>query len=151
MHRVAVFLLCIVGVVVFGITSGMAGDEETMCIPMGDLTLEPPDTVEAKRTPVEFPHTVHFEYACKTCHHQWTAKEPIQSCGTSGCHDLDTPPKPGNDDEAIFYFKKAFHENCLGCHREIKALNKKVSMSMGGSDNRIRPTGPTGCTQCHPK
>jgi hypothetical protein len=151
MHKVSIVLLCIAGVVVFGIALGMAGDEETMCIPMGDLTLEPPETVEAKRAPVDFPHTVHFEYACMTCHHQWTAEEPIQSCETSGCHDLDTPPEPDSDDESIMYFKNAFHKSCLGCHREIKALNKKVAMTMGGSENRVRPTGPTGCTQCHPK
>ena len=158
MHKILTVLLCMTIMVVGGISLGMAGEEaasnseETMCIPLGVLSLEPPDTVEAKRSPVDFPHTLHFNLACMECHHQWTAEEePIQSCGTSGCHELDAPPDPDSGDDAIMYYKNAFHDLCLGCHREIKALNKKVAMTLGGSEEQMQTTGPTGCILCHPK
>ena len=157
MHKVSIVLLCIMVVAVFGIASGMAGnevvssDEETMCIPMGVLSLAPPEEVDAKRTAVDFPHATHFDFSCMECHHQWSAEEPIQSCGTSGCHDLNTQPKPDSGDEPIMYYKKAYHQMCLGCHREMKALNKKVAMTLKGSETRVKSTGPTGCIQCHPK
>ncbi len=157
MHKVSMGVLCIMIMVIFGATAGMAGnetaaaDQDTLCIPMGDLTLAPPETVEARRASVVFPHATHFNYACMTCHHQWDGKEPVQSCGTTGCHDLNVPPEPGNHDDQISYYKNAFHKNCIGCHRKIKAWNKKVAMAVDGSDKQVRPTGPTGCTQCHPQ
>jgi hypothetical protein len=158
MHKILTAILCMTILVVGGISLGMAGDdatssnEETMCIPLGVLSLEPPDSVEAIRSPVAFPHALHFNFACMECHHQWTAEEePIQSCGTSGCHELDVPPEPDSGDDAILYYKNAFHNLCIGCHREIKTLNKKVAMTMGSSEKQVKSTGPTGCIQCHPK
>lgn len=158
MHKILAAFLCTIIVVVGGISLGIADSEtasdseETMSVPMGVLTLEPPDSVEPKRSPVEFPHARHFNYACMDCHHQWSPEDgPIQSCGTSGCHELDTPPEPANGDDAILYYKNAYHNLCLGCHREIKAFNKKVATTMGGAEDQIRSNGPTGCILCHPK
>lgn len=158
MHKILMVFLCTLIIAVWGISLGMADDEavseseETMCVPLGVLTLDPPDTVDPKRSPVDFPHALHFNFACMECHHEWTPEEePIQSCGTSGCHELDTPPEPDSGDDAILYYKNAYHDLCLGCHREIKALNNKVAMTMGGSESQMKSTGPTGCILCHPK
>ena len=157
MHRIVTVFLCITIIAVGCISivtasDNATADSEQMCIPLGTITLAPPESVEAKRSEVDFPHDLHFNFACMECHHQWTAEEePIQSCGTSGCHELDAPPEPDSGDDAIMYYKNAFHDLCLGCHREIKALNKKVAMTLGGSEEQVQTTGPTGCILCHPK
>ena len=48
-----VLLIGIVACASLGVA--VAGDEE-MCVPMGIITLEPPDSVEAKRAVVDFQH-----------------------------------------------------------------------------------------------
>ena len=53
-------LVLLVGIVACAsLGVAVAGDEE-MCVPMGIITLEPPDTVEAKRAAVDFQHGRHF-------------------------------------------------------------------------------------------
>ena len=128
--------------------------EDEMCVPMGDITLSPL-TQEAQRSEVTFPHAVHFSYSCQQCHHKWDRETPIASCGTSGCHDLAELPK---DEQGrvttdpqlkIRYYKNAYHSMCIGCHKEIKQHNQKAeAMQLAGAT--IKPTGPTGCIQCHP-
>jgi hypothetical protein len=79
--------LSLVGVVLLiGIASlGIAVAEDgEMCVPMGVITLEPPDGVEAKRAAVEFQHGRHFVLACTQCHHTWKGDEPVTGCMTSG-------------------------------------------------------------------
>lgn len=154
--------LALVGVVLFvgmvAVTSlgiAVAGNEE-MCVPMGTITLEPPDSVEAKRSAVAFPHGKHFVLACNNCHHTWKGAEPITGCMTAGCHDLDTLPKkedpPGIDKaNAHKYFKNAYHGQCIGCHKEMKAKIEKMANTMAVADDNPTTTGPTGCVMCHPK
>ena len=157
MHKFISGLLCITIVAGWCFSLVMADDKAAldngqMCIPLGVISLEPPETVEAKRSPVDFPHALHFDYACMECHHQWSATdETIQSCGVSGCHELDAPPEPDSGDDPILYYKNAYHVMCIGCHKEIKAVNKKIAMTMGQTGEQLKPTGPTGCIQCHPK
>ena len=157
MHRIVTGLLCITIVAVGCISIVAAGDEAVtdngqMCIPLGIITIAPPESVEAKRAAVDFPHDRHFNFACMECHHQWTAGEgTIQSCGASGCHELDAPPEPDSGDDAILYYKNAYHGLCIDCHKEIKAVNKKIAMTMAGSGQQMKSTGPTGCILCHPK
>jgi len=86
---------------------------------MGSMLLKAPKSVESKRPAVNFPHVAHFDYACKKCHHTWSGAEPIVGCKASGCHDLETSPKPGNKAKAgseMKYYKNAYHTQCVGCH-----------------------------------
>lgn len=134
-------------------SSVIATDE--MCVPMEDITLESL-TDDAKRSEVNFPHAVHFSYACQQCHHTWKITEPIVGCTTSGCHDLDTLPvddsgRPLKDKtETIRYYKNAYHELCIGCHKKIKRENKAMEASMKALGQPLPAAGPTSCNACHP-
>ncbi len=133
----------------------LVADDE-MCVPLGEITLEPLAD-EAKRSSVVFPHAVHFSYSCQECHHQWDNASAVQSCTTSGCHELTEAPKlengkPDTDPgEQIMYYKKAYHDMCIGCHKEIKKKNKAMEAKKASLGEKLLPAGPTGCNQCHPK
>jgi hypothetical protein len=131
-------------------------DEDTLCIPMGDIVIEAPEDIESKRTPVEFPHSTHFRYTCQTCHHAWDSESPILSCMASGCHDLTSLSKnaeTGKPDEAsaVRYFKTAYHGTCIGCHKNIKKQNSEIEKSYATIKTPLQASGPTGCTECHPR
>ena len=158
MQKSAVSVLGLIVVLALGsaaIVSGQGSDEE-MCVPIGDIVMEPPELVDPKRSAVEFPHSTHFTLDCKTCHHKWQGDKAIQTCSTSGCHDVaESPIKAGKGtvdrDQAILYYKTAFHDMCIGCHREMRRINKELEMSYKKLDQELPRTGPTGCIQCHPK
>jgi len=103
----------------------------------GDMVLRPPEGMEAKKSFVDFSHSIHgaAKIDCVTCHHTWDQKSEISSCSVAGCHD-----QPGKKGDNSFYM--AFHEkqsdiSCLGCHKtEKKNGNKNV---------------PVSCKSCHPK
>lgn len=127
-----------------------------MCVPMGDIDLKPL-TEEAKREKVTFPHAVHFNYACQECHHKWNGEDAVTGCATSGCHDLTAAPKT-EDGKPVKdpvlksrYYKKAYHDMCIGCHKAIKIENKKMEAAKTALGEKLEPTGPTACNQCHPK
>ena len=83
MKNMEMVLLSLLLIAVFGSTGKVAGEntnEEVMCIPMGNILLEPPEAVKAKKSPVDFPHSRHFVYDCKICHHQWEGDTQIQNC-----------------------------------------------------------------------
>ena len=157
MHRSRLLTLGIVVILMMGSAALVLGQsEEEMIVPMGTIVIGPPESVEAKRSPVEFPHAVHFKYECRTCHHKWEGPEQIQGCMTSGCHDVEVSPiKAGQRnvprEEAIAYYKKAYHEMCIGCHKEIKRTNKELEMSLKKLSSELPPSGPVSCVQCHPK
>lgn len=136
-----------------GGTIGLAQDE--MCVPMGDITLAPLAD-KPLRSQVDFPHALHFAYKCQECHHTWNGQGLITGCTASGCHDLNKSPvtssgKPVSDPvQLIRYYKNAYHQKCIGCHKEIAAHNKKLEVARIGSQT-ISPTGPTGCKECHPQ
>ena len=147
--------LLFLAVVLMGVvwSSLLIADDE-MCVPMGDITLQPL-AKEAKRSDVSFPHNAHFTYACQKCHHKWNIEAPIQSCTTSGCHDLAEAPvdngKPVVEGpQAMRYYRNAFHKMCIGCHREIKMKNEKMEATAAALGEKLAPAGPTGCSQCHP-
>ena len=155
MKKLIIGGLCLLLALVFGnamIVSGQSDDQ--MCIPMGTITLQAPESVEATRPAVQFPHPAHFSYNCQTCHHQWEMDAPIVSCTTSGCHDGTVAPtrsKKGVVDEeaAVAYYKTAFHKRCIGCHREMKIERKKLEMSGRTLNEKVPETGPTTCRGCH--
>jgi hypothetical protein len=131
---------------------------DAIYVPVGRLALAPPVGVISKRSAVAFPHSRHFEYTCRTCHHKWDGKSQLQSCTASECHDKLSapPPKKGIKymdyvDESISYFKFAFHRQCIGCHKEIETRNEKLSRSLFVLNTSQQKTGPIGCVSCHPK
>ena len=126
-----------------------------MCVPMGIITLNSPEGVEAKKSPVEFPHTRHFATDCKVCHHTWQGEEKIKSCTASNCHDQIKAPQKSKSylsysDVSITYFKYAYHKMCIGCHREIKIQNLALEKSYQIEEEQISAAGPSGCVECHP-
>jgi len=129
------------------------GDE--LCIPLGTIILEPPEEVDSKRAAVEFPHAIHFDYTCKTCHHTWDGESAVLSCMASGCHDLAQKPakeeRAADPELAIRYYKDAYHSACIGCHKEIKKQNRAIENSYRSTSGTIQSSGPTSCNECHPK
>ncbi len=135
--------------------SVLASEDETLTVPLGDITLEAPESVDAKKTPVDFPHGVHFNFTCKTCHHKWEPPEKIVSCTTSGCHDVfklsEKKEKMADADLSVKYYRTAFHKLCIGCHKAIKTKDWEMEMSGRIIKGKLGKTGPTGCIQCHPR
>ena len=130
--------------------------ENTLCIPVGVIVIEPPDAIEPKKAPVEFPHSNHFGYPCQTCHHTWEGDAQLLNCKTAGCHDLTQfPEKTGKAEtdpgSAVKYFKTAYHQKCIGCHKDIKRQNSGLEKSFSASKTKILKAGPTGCVGCHPR
>ncbi len=126
--------------------------QEQMVVPLGSFSIDPP--AAGQRSSVQFPHSAHFDYSCKQCHHKWKGDEPIVGCMTQGCHDLEKMPakEAGKNVDPVLkmrYFKNAFHKQCIGCHRQIKLNNKKLEMTKAGIEGRLPATGPTGCNGCH--
>ena len=135
MFRLRILICCLLILFVSGITMTWADD--SVCFPVGSRDIKAPASVEAKRSPVGFNHSTHFDFTCNECHHKWDRKSQITSCQTSGCHDQTTADKKALKDgeyteESIKYYMYAYHAQCRDCHKVEKA-------------------GPTGCVECHPK
>ena len=159
MQKLGFLCLFLSTVLVFGSITVVVGQEteEEMIVPMGNIVLGPPESVEPKRSPVDFPHSTHFASVdCRTCHHTWQGTEIIKNCTTAGCHDVAVSPTKSdkdrvNPDMAIRYYKAAYHQLCIGCHKEIKVQNKQLETSFKQLNETLPVPGPTGCIQCHPK
>jgi hypothetical protein len=129
-------------------------EEETMSVPLGIIELEPPDSVEAKRSTVLFHHGKHFDFKCQTCHHKWEKLTPIQGCMASGCHDIAEAPKRSENPQdyellSARYYKNAYHDMCIGCHKEMKLKNRELELSGRVLKENLPKVGPTGCRGCH--
>ncbi|MFH1577796.1 MAG: cytochrome c3 family protein [Candidatus Omnitrophota bacterium] len=75
-------------------------------------------TLDCSFGKITFSHKKHTEtISCKECHHTGIDNPKCRSCHTK---EADINPQ------------KAFHENCIECHKEKAA-------------------GPTGCVDCHKK
>jgi hypothetical protein len=156
-------LMTIVGLFtlfIFGGLAAVAGKTEVtmdaIFVPVGRLALAPPVGVTPKRSAVAFPHSRHFSYTCQTCHHKWDGSSQVQSCTASKCHDqLSLPVKSEkameNIPEEIRYYKYAFHQQCISCHREIKIRNEKLERSRKKIKEPLQWPGPTSCVGCHPR
>lgn len=158
MQKIGVLFLCLSVVLIFGSVTIVGGQEteNEMIVPMGTIEIAPPDGAEQTRSPVEFPHSRHFANVyCKTCHHDWSGTEVIKNCTTEGCHDLTVSPTKSQDASdpnlAIRYYKTAFHQMCLGCHKERRIQNMKLEMSFKELKEKLIIPGPTSCIKCHPK
>jgi hypothetical protein len=90
-----------------------------------------------RRGPVNFSHKKHaedYKVACNDCHHEfengtnvWKEGDPVKQC--IECHD--PIEKKGNAEK----LQTAFHDNCQGCHRDLK--DKEAPFKK--------------CTDCHEK
>lgn len=149
------FIGAVLIISILGFSWIVSGKEpvDDICIPMGSLLLEPPESVTPIRPPVEFPHSRHFDFSCKTCHHMWDHESPVYGCMTSGCHDvIEAPKTPASGKEMdILYYRNAYHESCLGCHKEIHIQNRKEEQKLRATDKNtvIRKSGPLSCSGCH--
>ena len=119
-----------------------------------------PDTITmdskvfAKHTKslVTFSHKKHHEdykLPCTDCHHHyeggknvWKEGDEVQKC--TACHSeakastaKEGEPKLSQKEEIKKYYYSAIHENCVGCHMDLK--------------KEAKPTGPTACKDCHAK
>ena len=159
MQKKGLLCLCLSMVLVLGSIALVVGQEteDEMLVPMGVIVIEAPESVEAKRSPVDFPHSTHFvSVDCRTCHHTWQGTEIIKGCSTTDCHDVTvSPTKSGkggsNPDLAIRYYKTGYHQMCIGCHKEIKIQNIQLETSYKELKETLTIPGPTSCIQCHPK
>ena len=151
----ALFIIFIAGgpVVVGGETEVTM---DAIFVPVGRLVLAPPVGVTPKKSAVAFPHSLHFDYTCKTCHHKWDGNSRVQSCTASQCHDqLSSAVKHqkamDKKAQAIRYYKNAFHQQCIICHKEIKTINEKLERSGRKLKEPLQQPGPIGCIGCHPR
>ena len=159
MYKISLGVLFLVLAIIFGNAMVVTGsnDGEVMCIPMGIILLEPLEGVEAKRPSVDFHHPTHFGFTCQTCHHKWVdTTQVIEGCSSTDCHDVAEAPQKsesGSIDKTLAarYYKTAFHNLCIGCHKEMQIQNKALELSGRVLKENLPNTGPTGCVQCHPK
>ena len=134
-----------------------AGDTvDALYLPVGTLTISAPRGIEPRRAPVAFPHSQHFDYNCKSCHHTWDGHNPVKNCTTSACHDL---AEPSRDDQGriasaidnMRYFKTAYHQKCITCHKDLNTQRQALEKSSALITQPLPKTGPTGCIECHPR
>jgi len=158
MLKAVISILCLTlsGIVLFSHAASGEDAGDQMCVPMGIITIEAPEGVEAQRAPVDFPHAVHFGYACQECHHTWQGEEPIVGCQTSGCHDGTVSPQKAADkaeaaELAVRYYKSAYHDMCIGCHKAVKKTAQELEASYRNLETPVPASGPTGCVECHPR
>jgi len=156
MYKISIGVLCLILAIIFGNAMVVSGesDDESISVPLGFIPLDPPEDVAAKQPSVPFPHGTHFVYTCNTCHHLWEMDAPIENCTTSECHDgVESPIKAGGgkvDEEMLInYYKTAYHRMCIGCHREIRAQNKRLEMSGRVLEEKLPNVGPSSCKGCH--
>ena len=156
MPRILTGLLCLLIAGYMGFSVVGAETEGELCVPLGIIELQAPPAVEALRTPVRFPHSLHFNQACGDCHHKWNGDDQLVGCTASGCHDLAQSPAVAVKDgtpstEGIKYYKNAYHGLCIGCHKDFKIKNRQKELSYQLLGDKMARTGPTGCVGCHPK
>lgn len=116
---------------------------------VADIIMLEPELWDALTRPaVKFPHKAHattHNIACTECHHiyedgknVWNKGMPVAKCET--CHNEPTVRREKQlpPEEQKKNLKLAFHDNCRGCHREVKKENSET-------------TAPMSCNQCHEK
>jgi len=151
-------LLCVLTVTLFTGGSWVSAKKtmDAIHLPVGILTVSAPRGVVPLRSPVTFPHSLHFDYSCKTCHHTWDGLTPVKSCATSGCHDQAAIPKDKEKKAAsptpdLRYFREAYHQNCITCHKRLETKRRQLEKSGRVLKAPLPATGPTGCIGCHPR
>ena len=98
-------------------------------------------------------HNVDYKIGCTDCHHVYKEGknvfkegDKVQKCDAKGCHDKAKAPKAKEGEKKLTrkekasqgYHYSAIHENCVGCHKDLKKADKTKAV-------------PTKCAKCHPK
>ena len=143
-----VTVLAVVGLMVSVALMGLSGAAEQKAPDVIDL--QSSLWKEHTKGPVNFHHKKHseeYKVACDSCHHVYkdgknTYKEgdKVQKC--QECHNEPTitGEKKLSPDKQKLNLKLAFHENCQGCHKEMKKKDKAKYGKI-----------PTTCIKCHTK
>jgi hypothetical protein len=125
--------------------------QDELRLPTGTMTLTAPAHSQTKMSPVVFPHSTHFQFSCKSCHHEWDQVSPVEGCASAGCHEKLWASPPGSTplrDKKVKSLTGAYHKACRECHRsELKAL-KDQGMSEKKAMSRF--SAPLACEECHP-
>ena len=145
--------------IILFIVSPWAFAKDTMdavYLPVGTLTLAVPRGVVPRRSAVAFPHSRHFDYTCKSCHHKWDGLSQVSGCTASGCHEQFAPnkgkkAKRASDPADKPHFRSAYHRKCIACHKRIKIERYKLEKSGIVLTKPLPRTGPIGCIECHPR
>jgi len=155
MKKMVFVVMGIIVALCFASVSGSFENDGEMCVPMGIILLSAPEQAEQKNAPVNFHHSKHFMFECRKCHHKWEGNNENLSCVTSNCHDLSSNPRAGagkvKTDLAYRYFKDAYHNQCIGCHKANKEKNAILESSKKVLKSNLQNPGPTGCVECHPR
>ncbi len=124
--RKGIMGILVIGVLVGFLTVSLAGPPDV-------IKIEHKYTAK-KKGPVTLSHTKHvkeYKVACTECHHKWQKEKEKQPKKCSDCHKEKKEGK-------VLSLKRAFHKNCMGCHKNLAKQGKK--------------TGPTTkCSKCHAK
>lgn len=124
----------------------------------GAAQQEVPDviTIQAKlwkkhtKSPVTFSHKKHsaeYKVECTECHHvykegknTWKEGDKVQRC--MECHTEPTikGEKKLPEAQQKLNLKLAFHNNCQGCHKNLKRKDREKYSEI-----------PVTCIKCHPK
>jgi len=112
------------------------------------IVIKSPLWPEPTKAPVTFSHQKHaedYKIACDDCHHVyeggknvWEPGDPVQPCHECHTNAVIQGEKKLPEAEQKLNLKLAYHDNCIGCHKKVKAENKET-------------TAPVTCTGCHPK
>ncbi|MCF8069661.1 MAG: cytochrome c3 family protein [Desulfobacterales bacterium] len=149
MFKNKVSLLPIIVLMIAAASISFSKEMDSIYVPVGDLSISPPVGVTPKRSKsVSFPHSRHFDYNCKKCHHTWDGYSQVTGCMASGCHDLI---KTSQETSAFRNYKTAFHKACIECHKEIRIKREEIEQDKTILKPKLPATGPTGCKECHIK
>lgn len=122
-------------------------------LPLGMIQILPPEGVEAKRSSVNFPHSLHFDQDCQVCHHEWEDGREVKNCTASGCHDqleADESSRNISDPKNKKYFLTAYHKTCFHCHLKLKK-QKNIVVKTDKLDGKtpLNKNAPIRCNGCH--
>ena len=129
--------------------SQVENSDETLSIPLGIITIEAPEEVVATRGAVGFPHGLHFQFACKDCHHDWDGESDVEACAS--CHSETEPSGNRNikDESNQMYYLAAYHNACVTCHRDTEQ-KRRAAMAQGKITKADLPkAAPVNCNGCH--
>lgn len=138
-------------VIVAGVFLWVAFSAAEVESPPEEITIQNTGWPTEKYGPVKFDHKKHateYKIACTECHHVykdgknvWKEGDKVQKC--SACHNvylLGKDLSQATPEEKKLSLYKAYHNNCLGCH-------KKANKEKGKEEAKA----PTKCTACHAK
>jgi hypothetical protein len=152
MTRSVVFTYFLAIILITASSLSVAQEEpDTLQLPTGTMILTAPAHEQTTRSPVVFPHSTHFQFACNSCHHDWDQVSPVEGCAADGCHEklwASPPDTISLDKKRIKSLTGAYHKVCRDCHRnELEALNNQ---GMSTKQAMSRFTAPIACDECHP-